>query len=612
MWRWSSRNVPHTTAAPAFGVLGLVLLFGVDGAVHTAWGQERSVLVEVPWRTGEAVTVVEPDVSSARRSAGPQRSAQPRRLARPRRLGVKSPASSHWAPPTRVAMRQGEGAADADSGGDGELLAPMDLFGVPERLPEPSGGPQPNGGPDPNGGPLAPPARPRADRPETQALPQRVPGEESIPSASDRSRPADDAGQPAPSSVMQQRPETVGDIYPPPAGPRSEAADEMPAEPFAHWPTPAAFRHAVSISPMTCGTCGGCVDRNGIGWVDEAGTYLGVGTRAKRACQCWRCPQKPPFQLYGPGGYVGPARPAPLYEYRLRSGDQVQLTFMIRSVRTSGSYRLVVGDELLIESEADEKLTRGTLDRGLEIQPDGTITLRFIGEVHAAGRTVEQLREVLNERYTEYYPEPAIDVTPVQTGSIARQIREAISGSEGFNAQTTTQTITPEGTIRLPRIGAVPAQGLTLAELKREINLRYGAIAAGLEVEPNLEQQAPHFVYVLGDVLQPGRFEMTAPTTVMGAISMAGGYVPGANLRQVAVFRRGPNWELLSTLLDLRGALLAKDSDPVDEIWVQDGDVIVVPPTPIRLFDRFVQQVFTEGIYGIVPFGGVSFALGNE
>jgi len=78
------------------------------------------------------------------------------------------------------------------------------------------------------------------------------------------------------------------------------------------------------------------------------------------------------------------------------------------------------------------------------------------------------------------------------------------------------------------------------------------------------------------------------------------------------VFRRGPNWELLSTLLDLRGALLAKDSDPVDEIWVQDGDVIVVPPTPIRLFDRFVQQVFTEGIYGIVPFGGVSFALGNE
>ncbi|MEM6778925.1 MAG: polysaccharide biosynthesis/export family protein, partial [Planctomycetota bacterium] len=259
-----------------------------------------------------------------------------------------------------------------------------------------------------------------------------------------------------------------------------------------------------------------------------------------------------------------------------------------------------------------EKLTRGTLDSGLEVQPDGTITLRFIGEVHAAGRTIDQLREVLNERYKTYYPEPAIDVTPVRTGSVARQIREAISGSEGFNAQTTLQRVTPEGTIRLPRLGAVPAQGLTLAELKREINLRYNSIAAGLEVEPNLEEQAPHFVYVLGDVAEPGQFEMTAPTTVLGAIGLAGSYVPGANLRQVVIFRRGPNWELLSTLLDLRAAILGKQSNPPDEIWLQDGDVVIVPTAPIQLFDRFVTQVFTEGIYGIVPFGGVSFTFGEQ
>lgn len=380
------------------------------------------------------------------------------------------------------------------------------------------------------------------------------------------------------------------------------------------WPLPASFAShgggplSGHPSSVTCSTCGGCVDRNGVG-AERLSKTLGVCTGTRPACQCWRCPQSMPFNVYGPGNYVGPARSAPVHEYRLRGGDQVQLTFLIKTVRSVGAYRLVVGDELLIESEADEKLTRGTLERGLEIQPDGTITLRFIGQIHAAGQTISQLRELLNERYEEYYPDPSIDVTPVATGNIARQIREAISGSEGFNPQQTVQTITPEGTLRLPRLGAVPAQGLTLSELKREIILRYDSMSAGLDVEVVLEQQAPHYVYVLGEVTTPGRFEIDAPTTVLGGIALGSGYVPGANLRQVVIFRRGPNWELLSTVLDLRGAIMGKDSRPMDEIWLQDGDVVIVPPSPIRLFDRFVSQVFTEGVYGIVPFTGFGFSF---
>ncbi|MEZ6091186.1 MAG: hypothetical protein R3C05_24825 [Pirellulaceae bacterium] len=59
-------------------------------------------------------------------------------------------------------------------------------------------------------------------------------------------------------------------------------------------------------------------------------------------------------------------------------------------------------------------------------------------------------------------------------------------------------------------------------------------------------------------------------------------------------------------MLDLRGAILGKAPLPSDEIWLRDGDVVIVPASPIRLFDNFVAQVFTEGIYGIVPFQGFS------
>ncbi len=361
------------------------------------------------------------------------------------------------------------------------------------------------------------------------------------------------------------------------------------------------------------GTCRTCVDRNGLGMMETFKYEQGICADAPEACQCWQSPYHSPFDQYCQGGYAGPARTAHVAQYRLRPGDVIQFTYLLSDRQLTSAYRLTVGDELLIESEADEALTRGTLEKGLEIQPDGTVTLRFIGSVHAAGQTVEQFRETLNDKYEELelYADPAIDVTPVSTGTASKRIRDAISGTGGFTAQFVTQTVTPQGEIRLLGIGSVWAQGLTLEELKREVNLRYEAKVGGIEVEPALQQQAPHYVYVLGEVVQPGRFNMDQPTTVLGAIALAGGNIPGANLRQVVVFRRGENWELMSTLLDLRAAILGNQSNPNDEIWVQDGDVIILPSMPIRLFDNFVRLVFTEGIYGIVPFQGFSIDVGN-
>jgi protein involved in polysaccharide export with SLBB domain len=346
----------------------------------------------------------------------------------------------------------------------------------------------------------------------------------------------------------------------------------------------------------------GCVDRDGEGLIGGAGMKLGIGPKCKSKCQCWQCPYDAPFSMYGAGEYAGPARTQRIHEYRLRTGDQINFTFLITELKSEGAYRLVVGDELLIESEADEELTRGTLEKGLKIQPDGTITLRLIGQVYAAGQTIEQLREVLEEKYTEFYPEPAVDVTPVNTGTAANRIREAISGAGGFDPQQVAQTVTPAGEIRLPKLGSIQAQGLTLDELKQEINLRYDRKVGGIEVEPSLQQQAPHNVFVLGEVNVPGRYNLdNSPTTVLGAIAMAGGQTIGANLRQVVIFRRGENFELLSTLVDVRGAILGRTAHPADEIWIRDGDVIILPSTPIQLFDNFVRQVFTDGIYGILP-----------
>ncbi len=307
------------------------------------------------------------------------------------------------------------------------------------------------------------------------------------------------------------------------------------------------------------------------------------------------------FDGYGPGGYAGPSRFAHLGEYRLRPGDQIQVLYLITRRQEQGDYRLSPGDEVLIESVADQDLTRGTLDRGLEIQPDGTITVRLLGQIHAAGLTVSQLRETLETKYKKLYDEPSIDVTPVKTNKLAEDIRNAVGGQSGLQQQALNVTVMPDGTIRLPKIGGLCVQGFSLPELKKEINERYRERVVGLEVEPILTQQASHFVYVLGQVGSPDRIQLDGPTTALGAIAQAGGHLPGANMRQVVILRRAEDWRLISTMLDLQGAVYGKRPTPTDEIWLRDGDVVIVPERPIVRLDNWIEQIFTNGIYRVAP-----------
>jgi polysaccharide export outer membrane protein len=162
-------------------------------------------------------------------------------------------------------------------------------------------------------------------------------------------------------------------------------------------------------------------------------------------------------------------------------------------------------------------------------------------------------------------------------------------------------TVTPAGDVQLPGIASVFVQGLTLGEAKQEIDARYDSTIPGVQVTLVLVQRAKRFIYVLGEVAQSGRFELEGPTTVMQALAMAGRPTVGANTRQVVVFRRGPDWRLMATMLDLRGALYARRPVPADDIWLNDSDIVLVPKTPIQQVDEVIEQYITRGAYSLIP-----------
>ena len=313
-------------------------------------------------------------------------------------------------------------------------------------------------------------------------------------------------------------------------------------------------------------------------------------------CRGWESARALTWQAYAQGEYVGHDRTAHVAEYRLRVDDQLDLIYRLTREETAAPYKLNVGDQIRVES-----LTHEALNRDLFIQPDGNITLRLLGQVHAAGKTVTQLRDRLEKDYLKYYKVPTITVTPTLVNTKLEDLRASVDRRAGLGGQSQLVRITPEGSIALPALGSVRAQGLSLAELQVELNERYGEIIEGIEVIPVLVARAPRYVYVLGEVRTPGRFELTGPTTALQALAMAGSWNIGANLKQIVVFRRGDDWRLMATMINLRGALHGKEPCPSGEIWLSDSDVIIVPKGAILRADDFIELVFTRGIYGVFP-----------
>lgn len=318
-----------------------------------------------------------------------------------------------------------------------------------------------------------------------------------------------------------------------------------------------------------------------------------------------------PWQSFAQGEYVGHHRLAHVPEYRLRVDDSLSVFYLRTREVQPGSYNLQVGDLVRVESLTAGNSTSGdgstagnddALNREVIVQPDGTIKLPLVNRVTAAGRTIEALQEDLERRFEKYYRVPTITVSPLQVNTRLEDLLETVDARGAINGgRQLSAVVTPAGKIQLPGLGSVYVQGLTLAEAKLEIDSRYARTIPGVSVTVDLTQRAPRFIYVVGEVETPGRFELQGPTTAMQAIALAGGWQNGANLRQVVVFRRADDWRLLATMVDLRGALYARRPTPADEIWLSDSDIVLVPQTPIEVADQLIEQVFTRGVYAAVP-----------
>jgi protein involved in polysaccharide export with SLBB domain len=141
--------------------------------------------------------------------------------------------------------------------------------------------------------------------------------------------------------------------------------------------------------------------------------------------------------------------------------------------------------------------------------------------------------------------------------------------AEDQNQVNNTYSVDAGGSINLPYIGKIHAEGMTPAQLSRSIEETYRSNK--IYSNPNITiLMAPtaRFVNVGGSVRSPTRVPFTEDMTMLTAINAAGGFNDFADQRHVRLLRGNE-----ATVYDVRRFR----KDPSQDVKLRPGDKVEVP-----------------------------------
>ena len=142
------------------------------------------------------------------------------------------------------------------------------------------------------------------------------------------------------------------------------------------------------------------------------------------------------------------------------------------------------------------------------------------------------------------------------------------------DALTRSCVVRPDGFISFPLIGDFPAAGMTVSELRSEMEGKLKRFVPDVVLLIDVKQINSMIIYVIGKVNAPGRFTLTADVHVLQALATAGGLNPFAKGGKIKIFRPGKN-ETTIFPFDYDEVVNGKHLE--QDIYLERGDVVVVP-----------------------------------
>jgi len=127
--------------------------------------------------------------------------------------------------------------------------------------------------------------------------------------------------------------------------------------------------------------------------------------------------------------------------------------------------------------------------------------------------------------------------------------------------------VRPDGKITVPLFGDVQAAGLTPAQLAKALVETIGKIINNPDVNVFVQNVLSKKYFIVGEVNRPGSFSLVTPTTILDALSHAGGFHEFANIKNIKILRGSKifkfNWKEVTNGKHLEQNILVENGDHI-------------------------------------------------
>lgn len=140
-----------------------------------------------------------------------------------------------------------------------------------------------------------------------------------------------------------------------------------------------------------------------------------------------------------------------------------------------------------------------------------------------------------------------------------------------------TLTVERNGTVYLPRVGAIAVAGVKFRDMQDTLKKSVSRVFHNFDLSASLLQTRAVQVYVVGNARAPGSYTLGGMSTLLNALFAAGGPNDNGSMRHIQLMRDGK----AVGQLDLYKILV--DGDKSSDLTLRDGDVIQIRPTGKRV-----------------------------
>lgn len=134
--------------------------------------------------------------------------------------------------------------------------------------------------------------------------------------------------------------------------------------------------------------------------------------------------------------------------------------------------------------------------------------------------------------------------------------------------------VRPDGRISLPLLNDVMAAGLTPEELKKRLEAAAGSFIEDPSATVVVREIKSRKVFITGQVVKPGSYPLTTPTTVLQLLAVAGGLQEYADASSILILR--PEGGRSRTLrFNYKDA--SKGKNLQQNVELKPGDTVIVP-----------------------------------